>query len=194
MSAHHGDEVGHPTLPGHLEPIDPAPYLDALATRFGIDPHILSERFRFFRSGGRNLAAVAATLDVPEAIQIRFTGIRLLRTAMATPKPTSEAVPLLGVLATRHTVHLRADEVDAVRRHEDFLVETGRIRDYQAPGFVIAVFRDIPVALVSALPYTASPQGDDTPSSGRPSSDRASSDRVLLRSWYPKRRLGHLAE
>lgn len=182
MSTRRRDDVGHPALPRHLEPIDAAAYLDALAERFGIDPEVLGARYHFYRSGGRNLAAVAATLDVPGTIQIRFTGVRLLRTAMATPKPTSEAVPLLGALATRHTVHLRAEEIDAVRRHEEFLVETDRIQGYQAPGFVIAVFRDIPVALVSAIPYPAAPHEVDT----------TSSDRVLLRSWYPKRRLGHL--
>ncbi len=174
-----GDDASHaggPSLPHHLEAVDAAPYLDALAGRFGIDPEILSRHYRFFRSGGRNLSAVGRALAVPPEVRIRFTGIRILRTSMATPKPTSEAVPLLGSLATRNTIALDAEEIDAVRRHEDILADANRIRDYRGPGFVIAFFRGIPVALVSARP--ASEDGDP------------SVHRVLLRSWYPERRLG----
>ena len=149
--------------------MDAEEYLEALRRRFGIDPEELKATYRFFQGVNRNLVVAARHLPPPPELQIRFLGMRFLRTAMATPKPTAEAVPLLGTLVTQNRIELRGHEIAAVRRQIELQVPIARVARYSGPGIVIAAYRGLAVALTSA---------------------RGEGDTLTLKSWYPQSRLG----
>lgn len=163
------------TPPGHLRPVDADEHLAALEARFGIDRKELRTRFRYFQGGNRNLVIADRSLAPPPELQIRFLGMRFLRTAMATPKLTAEAVPLLSPLVTRNRIDLNAEEMTAVRRQIELQVPVARLEVYTGPGFVIAMYRGLAVALTSAGP------------AGDPGN---AGDTATLKSWYPQGRLG----
>ncbi len=160
---------------GNLHYIDAEPYLQTLEVRFGIPTATLFERYQFFRSGARNLVAVSRSIHVPRGLIHSSAGIRILRISMATPKPTSEAVPLLGVLASRNIADVSPQDMWAVRAQERFRVPKERVFGYSGPGFIVLRFRGIPVALAQAI-----------------AEDGTLQETVTLASWFPTRRLGRL--
>lgn len=177
------DASSEPALPGFLEETAAHPFVSFIGDRFGIDTNALLTHYRFAVSGGRSLVMFPHRLPPAPEIVLRALGMRLLRIGMATPKPTSEAVPVLGHRALRNILEVDAYEMSAVRRHEPFSVDSSRILGYTGPGFLIVVFRDVPTALVSAVAQTGTADRGDH--SG------VSPTRVLLQSWYPRRRLGN---
>lgn len=151
-------------------PVDPAPYLAVLESRFGMDPAWFTARYRFFEGGRKYVYVVSRAHAVPPGPEIAFSGIKLMRIAMKVPKLTTEAAVAVGHLATRNYVELSRPDAGRYLAREDITLDPQASAACTAPGYALVRLGPVTIGTAYLEPADAG--------SAQPA--------YRLRSWFPK--------
>lgn len=150
--------------PELLSPIDEAAYFELLADRFGIGREALSG-YGLVDEKSRYVSLVSADLQAPAVPEPRHVGLKLLRTNMRFPKPTTDALRLLAPHLTRNVVALSPEQMERFIARETCLLNAEQRSALTGRGYVLCTHDDLPLGV-----------GDYYPKEGR------------LRSLLPKSR------
>jgi len=125
-----------PALADIVEVVDPAPYWDQLATRFGIPPSTF-DGFVLVRPQSRKLHLVPADHRPPERPTPDTVGLPFLRIQMAVPKLTTAAAMQFGQHATRNVINATAEQTAAYCARSAFTPSSDQLERCTTRGHVI---------------------------------------------------------
>lgn len=117
--------------------VDPAPYLEVLSERFGMDPGKFTARYRFFTGGRKYLYVLSGNHAVPPGPELSFSGIKFMRISMKVPKLTTEAAVAFGSHAVRNVVDLDPAQARAYFTRRSIELSAGACATCTGAGYVL---------------------------------------------------------
>jgi len=119
-----------------VEVVDPAPYWEQLATRFGI-PSSTFAGFVLVRPQSRKLHLVPEDHRPPERPTPETVGLPFLRIQMAVPKLTTAAAMQFGQHATQHVIDATTEQAEAYLARSAFVPSPDQLDRCTTRGHVI---------------------------------------------------------
>ncbi|KXX63870.1 RsmB/NOP family class I SAM-dependent RNA methyltransferase [Marichromatium gracile] len=130
---------GHVPVTPPGDPAEIAPWLEGVASRYGLPEDIWS-RYRVHRQTKRGLHLSAADHCPPRVPRPEASGLFFHRTNVRPPKPTTAGALLLGREASAHRIELDAEQRDRYLRRETFAPHPEQLAA-GAYGQVVASYR-----------------------------------------------------
>ncbi len=126
--------------------VDPTPWLDTLADRFGIPPQAFDE-YIFFQTGRKGVRIVCHDHRPPLRPAPDAVGMLFMHTKGRMPKWTTAAVLAFGHLATRNVVEVTTSQVEAYVRREEFSLTREQAQSCSGRGYVILRYQGITIGM-----------------------------------------------
>lgn len=117
-----------------LQPIDPTPWVEPLAERFGWDSW---DDWVLFAPNRKSICLASSDLEPAAGVDNAGIGLSALRKKMAIPKPTTSIAMLLGDQTTRHILDLEPDQMDAFLRRDDLTLPSEQLETCDSDGYVL---------------------------------------------------------
>ncbi len=121
-------------------------YHQDVIERFGL-PEDIAAQFRFARLSNKGLYCINRDNQPPDRIKLDATGLFCLKTSIQFPKLSTAAAMLIGHLATRHVVHVSAEQRDAYLAKDDIELVLDQVTPEFTTGYVVVIYYKTPLGL-----------------------------------------------
>lgn len=130
--------------------VDPAPYVEELAARFGIDRDELAELL-IYRSSAKKLSMVRRDVLLPSRPEAHTVGIPFYRTKTRPPRLSTAASMIFGRRATKNVVDVDTEQVLEMIAERETRLRPEQAARCGSPGWVLPRYRGVivPIAYFS---------------------------------------------